>query len=100
MVSAYISTNSADWQEQATQYLLQGDYSKAADIYKQAIAVEPEVKSHYWHLGLMLLLQGRETEAQMTWLSVMMEGESEEIEQWTTELVEVLQQEAERQASN
>ncbi len=52
---------------------------------------------HYWHLGLMLLLQGQEVEAQTTWLLVMAEGEPEEVELWATELVKVLQTEAIRQ---
>ena len=85
-----------DWQQQAYQYLLQEFYSKAAELYETAISREPEVKSHYWNLGLMLLLQGQETEAQMTWLLGMTEGEAEEIELWTAELVQVLQTEAKR----
>ncbi|NEP09099.1 MAG: O-linked N-acetylglucosamine transferase, SPINDLY family protein [Symploca sp. SIO2C1] len=90
-------TNVANWQQEANQYLLQEDYSQAAKLYEQLIAAQPDVKSHYWHLGLMLLLQGQEVEAQTTWLLVMAEGEPEEVEIWTTELAEVLQTEAIRQ---
>ena len=89
-------SNSITWQQQAEQYLIQGDYSKAANIYEQAIEAEPEVKCHYWHLGLMLLLQGEEVEAQTTWLLAMAEGELEQVELWTRELNQVLQTEAER----
>lgn len=84
------------WYQQIHHYLLQGNYTKAAELCEQAIAAEPNVKSYYWHLGLMLLLQGQEAEAQTTWLLAMAEGEGEQIEQWTTELVQVLQTEAER----
>ncbi len=97
MTSAQASTNATDWQQRADQYLLQGDYTQAAYLYEQAIAAEPEVKSHYWHLGLMLLLQGQEAEAQATWLLAMAEGEPEQIEQWTAQLMQVLQIEAQRQ---
>ncbi len=39
-------------------------------LYEQAIAEEPDIKSHYWYLGLILLLQGKEVEAQTTWALV------------------------------
>lgn len=85
------------YQQDAVEAWLAEDYTRAGKLYEQAIETEPLLLSHYWHLGLMLLLQGQETEAQTTWLMVMMEGEAEEIEVWNCELVEVLQQEAERQ---
>ncbi len=83
-------------QQQAYECLIQGDYARAASRYEQAISVEPDVKSHYWHLGLALLLQGQAVEAQTTWLMAMMEGEPEQVEKWTAELSGVLQQEATR----
>ena len=89
-------TDAVNWQKRAYEYLLQGHYSQAANLYEQAIASEPEITSHYWHLGLMLLLQGQEAEAQMTWFSVIAEGEAEQVEEWTGELMQVLQTEAER----
>ncbi|NEN97293.1 MAG: O-linked N-acetylglucosamine transferase, SPINDLY family protein, partial [Moorea sp. SIO3I7] len=85
-----------NWQQQAEHYLIQGNYSKAASLYEQAIEAEPDVISYYWHLGLLFLLQGQETEAQTTWLLVMAEAESEQVETWTEELLQVLQTEAER----
>lgn len=86
-----------DWQEKAEQLLLKENYAQAAMLYEQAIAEQPSVKSYYWHLGLILLLQGQEAEAQTTWLLAMADGESEEIELWTAELLAVLEAEAERQ---
>jgi predicted O-linked N-acetylglucosamine transferase (SPINDLY family) len=83
-------------QQQADRYLIEGNYSKAFELHEQAIEVEPDVKSHYWHLGLVLLLQGQETEAQTTWLLAMAEGEPEQVEQWTAELIQVLETEAKR----
>lgn len=82
--------------QQIDQYLATGEYSQAIKIYEQAIENEPGIKSNYWYLGLLLLLQGQEAEAQMTWLFAMSEGDTEEVKAWTKELVEVLEQEATR----
>ena len=89
-------SEAVSWQQQAAQYLLTGNYSQAVNLYEQAISSEPKILSHYWHLGLMLLLQGQEAEAQMTWLSVIAEADANQIDLWTDELSEVLQTEAER----
>ncbi|MBD2744467.1 O-linked N-acetylglucosamine transferase, SPINDLY family protein [Coleofasciculus sp. FACHB-1120] len=93
--------NSIDWQQQAHQYLVQGLYGKAANLYEEAISVEPDVRSYYWHLGLMLLLQAQEAEAQTTWLLGMGMGDEglETIDLWTAELVQILETEAERRES-
>jgi predicted O-linked N-acetylglucosamine transferase (SPINDLY family) len=85
-----------NWEQQAQQALLEGNYDRAAELYERAIDRQPEVKSYYWHLGLICLLQGQEAEAQMTWLMAMAEGESEEVERWTEELIGVLDSEARR----
>jgi predicted O-linked N-acetylglucosamine transferase (SPINDLY family) len=82
--------------QRAKQYFIQGNYTQATTFYEQAIDVEPDVKSHYWHLGLMLLLQGQDIEAQTTWFMAMVEEEPGEIELLNRELVQVLQTEAER----
>lgn len=89
-------TNAPTWQPQAHAWLLQEDYSKAIGFYEQAIETEPDIKAHYWHLGLLLLLQGQEAEAQTTWLFGMADGEAEQIDAWTAELVQVLQTESTR----
>ncbi|HBB34440.1 MAG TPA: O-linked N-acetylglucosamine transferase, SPINDLY family protein [Cyanobacteria bacterium UBA8803] len=85
-----------NWQQQAYDYLIRGDYQKAASLYEEAIEAAPEIKFHYWNLGLVLMLQGQEAEAQMTWLLAMAEGEPAEVDLWTVELMQVLQTEAER----
>jgi len=87
------------WQQQASQYLMQGKYAQAAQLYEQAIESDPEERSYYWHLGLLLLLQGEEAEAQTTWLFAMSEGDPEQVEQWVAELAQILQNEAERRES-
>ena len=96
MTADFLATKSASWQDRAYQYLIKGDYGKATDLYERAIETESEVKSHYWNLGLLLLLQEQEAEAHTTWLLGMVEGEPEQVEQWTEELVGVLQTEAQR----
>ncbi|MDF5727741.1 MAG: O-linked N-acetylglucosamine transferase, SPINDLY family protein [Rhizonema sp. PD38] len=89
-------TSLITWQQQAHQYLLKAEYSKAANLYEEAIVAEPDVLSNYWYLGLILLLQGQEAEAQMTWMLPMTDAEEEQIQIWTNELIQVLETEAER----
>ncbi len=84
-------TNLNDCQKQAEQYLTSENYSAAISLYEQAIEKEPDIRSHYWNLGLMLLLQGQETEAQMTWFMALSEEELH-----TGELIDVLATEVER----
>lgn len=89
-------TDIYNWQEQAEQYFIQDDYLQAAQLYEQAIAIEPNTIPYYWHLGLLLLLQGQEAEAQMTWMLPMTEADEEQLQIWTNELFQILQIEAER----
>ncbi|BAU13363.1 TPR repeat-containing protein [Leptolyngbya sp. NIES-3755] len=99
MLSTPPTDPSLSWQQQAHDYLVQGQYAQAATLYEQAIADEPEQKLYYWHYGLLLLLQGEEAEAQTTWLLALSEADSEQQEQSVLELVQVLQTEAERRES-
>ncbi|WP_414579542.1 O-linked N-acetylglucosamine transferase, SPINDLY family protein [Anabaena sp. CCY 9402-a] len=82
--------------QHAEKYFLTGNYIQAASIYEEAIAIEPDVKSHYWYLGLILLLQGQEVEAQTTWFMAIMEVDTEQVETCHAELIKILQTEAER----
>ncbi|NET14929.1 MAG: tetratricopeptide repeat protein [Okeania sp. SIO1H6] len=93
------SSNVTSCQQEADACLREGNYAKAATLYEQAINTDPNHKSNYWHLGLILLLQGKEEEAQTTWLLGMADGEAEEVELWTEELIKVLATEANRQAT-
>jgi predicted O-linked N-acetylglucosamine transferase (SPINDLY family) len=94
--SAFINPQ-VNYQQKGYELLLQGNYPQAASIFEQAIATEPDVKTHYWYLGLILLLQGQELEAQTTWLMAMMGGETEEADDENGELRRILITEAERQ---
>lgn len=86
-------------QQQADQYLTEGKYGEAINLYEQAIEVDPKNQSYYWYLGLFLLLQDREMEAQATWMTALAEVEVENIEIYISELVEILEKEAIRQTS-
>ncbi|MEG3920064.1 O-linked N-acetylglucosamine transferase, SPINDLY family protein [Microcoleus sp. T3_A4] len=99
MTAKYLPTKPTYWEQQAHQCLVRGDYAQAANFYEEAIEEEPDIKSYYWHLGLILLLQGQEAEAQTTWLVGMAEGEPEQVDLWTAELIQVLQTEAERRGN-
>jgi len=81
------------------QPLLSKSYcNRGVNFYEQAIEAEPDVMSHYWHLGLAYLLEGQEEEAETTWLLAMSQGSSGDVELWTGELVKILDEEAQRQA--
>lgn len=91
------STDLSDWRQEAAHYIRQKNYAEAASLYEQAIESEPEIKSHYWHLGLLLLLQNQEAEAQTAWLFAMADATPDQVSLLTTELMQVLETEAERQ---
>lgn len=81
---------------QAQEALLQGYYSKAALLYEQAIDQEPQVRSHYWYFGLVLLLQGQEEEAQTTWMFAVSDCDPEQADSAIAELIEILESAAQR----
>ncbi|MBV6625404.1 MAG: O-linked N-acetylglucosamine transferase, SPINDLY family protein [Rivularia sp. (in: Bacteria)] len=78
------------------QYLIQEKYDQSIKLIKQSIETDPLKVTNYWYLGLVLLLQGEEIEAQMTWMLPLAEAEPEQFENWITELTQILQAEAER----
>ncbi|HIK29509.1 MAG TPA: tetratricopeptide repeat protein [Oscillatoriaceae cyanobacterium M7585_C2015_266] len=84
----------SELQARAAEYLQQQQYSEAIALYEQSIQENPKVMSNYWHLGLAYLLQGQESEAQVTWLSAMAQASPEQVNVWTEELIEVLEAEA------
>lgn len=85
------------WQPQAYTHLLQKEYDQAIQIYQQLIIDEPETINHYFYLGLLQLLQGQESEAQFTWMACITDDISiEQIDVWTSDLVNILYTEAER----
>ncbi|NET73176.1 MAG: O-linked N-acetylglucosamine transferase, SPINDLY family protein, partial [Sphaerospermopsis sp. SIO1G2] len=84
--------------QEGYQYIIEGNYQKAASYFEQVIETEPKVKINYWYLGLCLILQGEEEEATLTWFLGMGDTDDEaQIDLLTLELSQVLEQEAERQ---
>ncbi|MDB9306652.1 hypothetical protein PN488_20175 [Nodularia spumigena CS-591/12] len=68
--------------------------------YEQNITENPQEVTNYWYLGLALLLQGREEEAQITWMAPFLELEEPESEQWLRQLTEILLTAAQEQEAN
>ena len=86
------------WQPQAYDYLLQKNYHSASQIYEQLIVEDPELIRNYFYLGLLQLLQGKEVEAQFTWMSGVSNQDSiQDIDECSKELVNILSVEAKRQ---
>ncbi len=90
------TNNLLELQEQAYSLLIENKYLEAIHLYEQIIHLEPTSKTNYWYLGISQLLQEQEDEAQMTWLLAIEDGELEQVEQWTEELCQLLDQEAQR----
>ncbi len=85
------------YSQKATQHLLAGEHVAATALYEQLIEAAPETKEYYWRMGLALLLQGQEAEAQTTWMLAMVDGDTDQVSQWTADLAAILRSEAERQ---
>ncbi|PZO42753.1 MAG: O-linked N-acetylglucosamine transferase, SPINDLY family protein [Pseudanabaena frigida] len=62
--------------DKAYELFNHGQYPDAATLYEEAIELEPDVKSHYWYLGLCLLFQGQLEDAQITWWITIDESDS------------------------
>jgi len=77
--------------EQAKICLEQGEYETAIALLEKCIEENPEELTYYWYLGLVYLLQENEELAQEIWLSVLLQGNSQEVEQWRSELINLLE---------
>ncbi|HEY9696860.1 MAG TPA: O-linked N-acetylglucosamine transferase, SPINDLY family protein [Trichocoleus sp.] len=93
-----MSLSPAMLQQQAQEALAQNHYAEAALYYEQLMELEPDQISHAWFLGLARLLTGDETEAQFTWMMALSTADSEQVDRYTQELVQILQTAAEQQA--
>ena len=77
-------------QQQASDYLEKSQYVEAIALYEQCIEADPALIANYWYLGLALLLQGEESEAQLVWLSALAQISPEELDLYTSELLKIL----------
>jgi tetratricopeptide (TPR) repeat protein len=83
-------------QQQADGYMAQGHYRDAIALYQQCIEADPTGMSNYWHLGLALLFQDSEAEAQSVWLSALTQASPQEMDECLAELLKVLSDAATR----
>ncbi|MBD2654405.1 tetratricopeptide repeat protein [Synechocystis sp. FACHB-383] len=67
------------------------DYERVIAILEKQIDEDPTNLELYWYLGLVYLLQESEELAQEIWLSILLQGTIEEVEQWTIELINFLE---------
>ncbi|MFN9951877.1 MAG: hypothetical protein ACK55I_02170, partial [bacterium] len=68
--------------------------------YEQNITENPRAVANYWYLGLALLLEGKEEEAQITWMTPFLEFGEDESEEWIKELTEILLNTAQEQEAD
>ena len=87
-------TNQLDNQVSLTQILL------TIPQYEHNITENPAEVSNYWYLGLALLLEDREEEAQITWMTPFLEFGEQESKQWLQQLTEILLNTAQQQEGN
>ncbi|AFY68132.1 hypothetical protein [Geitlerinema sp. PCC 7407] len=84
------------WKKTAIDYLESRRYLQAAQLYEQAIELNPAADiQNYWWLGLVQLLQGQEADAQATWFCGL--SAAEDIDLATLDLINILETEASRQ---
>ncbi|MFN5966545.1 MAG: O-linked N-acetylglucosamine transferase, SPINDLY family protein, partial [Pseudanabaena sp.] len=91
--------NQSELTKQAHNHYLESQYDLAEKLYQDSLTSENISKIRYWYLGLSQLLQGKESDAQMTWLLAVEDEEVEQIDQYTEELSQVLDAEANRFAA-
>ena len=65
--------------------------------YEKNITENPHEVTNYWYLGLALLLEGREEEAQITWMTPFLEFGEQESSLWLEQLTEILLTSAQEQ---
>ncbi|BDA66136.1 TPR repeat-containing protein [Calothrix sp. PCC 7716] len=92
MVISYIN-----YEQEAELFFLDGDYMQAISLYEKAISQEPEVLSYYCKIGLALLLNGQELEAQISWMMPISNAKLKNTNSYINELIEILEAEALRQ---
>jgi predicted O-linked N-acetylglucosamine transferase (SPINDLY family) len=95
-----MSCNLSQIQRKANLLFQNKQYTQAAVFYEQAISQNPKDLSNYWYLGLSLLFQGQEVEAQIAWMTPILEASEKQQEAWTEDLLQVLEKEVQYQEDN
>jgi predicted O-linked N-acetylglucosamine transferase (SPINDLY family) len=73
--------------------------TQPSKFYEAAIAADETIISNYWHLGVAYLLEDRENDAQVAWFTPLATANATEIDDLTSELVAVLETEAQHQTN-
>ena len=81
----------SSWHPEVQTWLLRDDYPAISDFYERLIETYNDSYVDYYYLGLAYLLQGKEEEAQTTWLYILTQVPED------TALVTILDTEAQRQ---
>jgi len=97
MSQPILSQSTDSLQQQAKTALEQQNYAEAAQLYEALMGIEPDAIQHAWYLGLARLLGGLEAEAQFTWMMALSVAEPEQVEPWTSELIQILETAARQQ---
>ncbi len=96
-MSVSISTPAIDLIDAQNERLYQ-QLPNAIDFYETAVATDETIAANYWHLGIAYLLAGREDDAQAAWFTPLAEADEIEIEDLTSDLIEILDRAARDQA--
>ena len=80
----------------AFENFAKGKYDEAITNYTHLISSDSFNKINYWYLGLSQLLQGKETEAQVTWFEAIESVDIDQIDLFTDELCQILDKESRR----
>lgn len=76
-------------QNQGHENLLNCLYQEAKSCYEKCIEINPKHKNNYWYLGLTLLLQGKQEEAEEFWFDAVFATSLNENDQLFQELTDV-----------
>jgi predicted O-linked N-acetylglucosamine transferase (SPINDLY family) len=77
--------------KQIRNYLDQEKYEEAIIFLEKKIENNSEIVIYYWYLGLVYLLQGEEEQAELVWMSLLLQEIIEETEQWQEQLIDFLE---------
>jgi len=81
-------------ENQAFESLKHGQYDDAVTAFDRLVVERPTETRYYAYLGLAYLLRGEEAEAQLAWMTPILEGDAEA---WSLQLSAIVRQSAEEQ---
>lgn len=77
--------------EKIEVYLDQNNYEQLVALLTESLEETPGELEYYWYLGLAYLLQEEIEATQEVWLSAFLRGTPDDIEPWTTDLIQLLE---------